>query len=206
VRPVDTASGARLVATAGLLVFLVLLAIEHLLRGDLSPATHEISEYANGPHGILMTVGFIAWAVSLAATSIAVISAMPNTLAVRLIAVLLLIAAAGLVVTAIFHTQTVAGRLPAGVHRTLGGELHNLGSGTTLVALAAALTTSALGRTARSHATPIAIAVGTMAIVGVLALSVPHTAGLRQRTLVTSACIWQLWLLAACAQDRTAPA
>jgi Protein of unknown function (DUF998) len=40
------------------------LAILHLVRPDLEPSSHMISEYAIGPHGYLMTLSFAAFAIS----------------------------------------------------------------------------------------------------------------------------------------------
>ncbi len=61
-----------IVGLGGALLFLVLLGALHVLRTDLAPTWHVISEYANGAHGWLMTIAFAALAVSCAATVLAI--------------------------------------------------------------------------------------------------------------------------------------
>ena len=59
-RPRQTASstiGAAAVALAA-------LALLHLVRPELQPSSHMLSEYAIGPHGYLMTLSFAAFAIS----------------------------------------------------------------------------------------------------------------------------------------------
>ena len=58
---------ARAVAFAGLGCSIVSVALLHVLRSDLAPVTHRLSEYANGSWGWLMTVAFVGLAVALAA-------------------------------------------------------------------------------------------------------------------------------------------
>jgi len=41
-----------------ILVYLVAAIALHLLPTGFNPVTHELSDYANGPYGWLMTVGF----------------------------------------------------------------------------------------------------------------------------------------------------
>jgi hypothetical protein len=42
-----------------ILVYLVAAITLHLLPTGFNPVTHELSDYANGPYGWLMTVGFL---------------------------------------------------------------------------------------------------------------------------------------------------
>jgi hypothetical protein len=42
------------------LIFTVLVIVLHVLRPDLNPLSHTVSEYAIGPYGYLMTIAFIA--------------------------------------------------------------------------------------------------------------------------------------------------
>ena len=68
-RPQQTASltiGAAAVALGA-------LAILHLVRPDLEPSSHMISEYAIGPHGYLMTLSFAAFAISSATLFVALL-------------------------------------------------------------------------------------------------------------------------------------
>lgn len=110
---------------------------------------------------------------------------------------LLAIAAAGIVVTAAFPTQTSAGVLPAGVVRSAGGRLHDLGSGVAILALAAAMPAGAglvpsrrfRGLTAALAAPPV--------LAGVVLLAVGNPVdGVRQRIMVAAALVWLAGLLA----------
>jgi len=195
------------VAVAGLLAFVAIVVVEHLLVPGLSPLDHEVSEYANTRYGALMTGGFAAWALSLAATSILALRAPAQCRTAIALSGLLAVASAGLVLTACFHTQTSAGRLPAGVARTVGGELHNLGSGAALLVLAVAAPASALAlphhRRYRIFTLGL-ILVTAVATIALLAVG-PQVAGLRQRCLLAAACTWQLALLGALSQSWPRP-
>jgi hypothetical protein len=59
-------SRARTVALGGLLLCFVCIAALHIARMDLPPASHRLSEYANGPYGWLMATTFIALGCALA--------------------------------------------------------------------------------------------------------------------------------------------
>lgn len=60
-------SRARAVALAGLLLSSACVAVLHLVRTDLPPVSHRLSEYANGPYGWLMATTFAALSCALAA-------------------------------------------------------------------------------------------------------------------------------------------
>jgi hypothetical protein len=182
------------VCLLGMLGFFAVVLAEHLLRQGLSPASHEISEYANGPHSELMEIGFAAWALSLAAEALLVLwTRRGRALATRLVSGLLLCAAAGIAVTAIFNTQTSAGHLPAGVMYTKAGELHNLGSGLALVALLLATIASIVAFEVHSYRRfTVLLLVGGLGMAGVLLLVGPEVAGVRQRVLLLAALLWQL--------------
>lgn len=185
------------IAVAALAGFVGAVACEHLLNSALIPTRHMISEYANGRAGWLMTAGFASWALSVAAAS--VMERRSEARARAVMSMLLAIAAAGIVVTAIFPTQTVAGVLPAGTTRSVAGHLHDLGSDTTQLALFAAVATHALDRgvpawSRRLAATLLCAAVGTIVVLLAAGDPVP---GIRQRVLVLAAVMWQLgWMLA----------
>lgn len=51
-------------AVAAAAVAMLALAVLHLLRPDLEPSSHMISEYAVGAHGHVMTLSFLAFAVA----------------------------------------------------------------------------------------------------------------------------------------------
>jgi hypothetical protein len=127
------------------LAFVAIVLLEHLLVPELAPARHTISEYANARPGGLMVCAFLAWAASLAVTALLVWRdrrKRPRSVARAVLIALLVIATLGLLVTACFRTQTSAGLLPPGTQRSVGGRLHDLGSGIAMLALFGAVVAS----------------------------------------------------------------
>jgi len=178
-----------------LVVFVVAVAGEHFIESSLDPATHEISEYANGRDGGLMIAGFVAWSASLAVAG----SICAKVQRGRLLPALMGIAAVGLAVTATFATQTSAGRLPPGTALSTAGWLHDVGSGATSVSLfAAALISLRTFRDFDAFRARAATLLGLVVAVdiGLLALG-PGVAGIRQRMLVVAGCIWEAMIIAA---------
>jgi hypothetical protein len=185
-------------SAAGVLAFVTIVVVEHLVESDLDPATHEISEYVHGSAGWLMIAGFVAWSLSLVALGIAVAPIARG----RPVAVAVLVAAGGLLLAAFCATQTSAGQLPPGVSLTTTGRLHDLGSGIATIALLAAVILSL--RLPVAHALrQFILAVLAFAFIAdvVLLLIGAGVAGARQRLLVTLACGWQLLLAVLLARD-----
>jgi hypothetical protein len=54
-----------------LTIFVLAVALDHILVPELDPRSHTVSEYANasGFAGLAMTAGFLAWTLSLALTA-----------------------------------------------------------------------------------------------------------------------------------------
>jgi hypothetical protein len=170
--------------------------VEHAVNPSLGPAAHQVSEYVHTSSGAVMTVGFLAWAVSLAALSLTVFCSWR----VRLLPCLLALAAGGLMLVTLFGTQTVAGELPHGASLSTGGRLHDIGSGLTTVALLAAAIVSAT--TPRAPAglrrqTAALILIALLGSVVMLAIGA-SVGGARQRLLILIACWWQYLLLQDC--------
>jgi hypothetical protein len=142
-----------------------------------------------------MVAGFVAWACSLAALA-ELVRRDGEAGSRRAIVALLTLAAAGVVVTAAFPTQTSAGVLPSGVERSLAGRLHDLASGVVTLALAAAGVVSAVAYRRRPREfgrLAISLLLLTVVLAGTLAAA--GAPGLRQRSLILAACGWQLLLL-----------
>lgn len=121
------ASSSRTLATVaitGAMVFLVLLALLHVLRTDLPPTWHVISEYANGPHGWLMTIAFAALAVSCASTVLA-ISAHAEGWGVWIGLGLVTLSAVGLGMAALFPADIVQDPMPP---MSWTGTMHGVAS------------------------------------------------------------------------------
>lgn len=178
------------IGAAGLAIFVAAVLAEHALNASLSPARHQISEYVHGRAGWLMVVAFGAWAVSSVATGAV------TWRWSRVVGVLLVVAACGLVVAATWATQTSAGELPPGVERTTAGRLHDLGSGVASVALLSAAVVSAVTAPARRVRRVAIGLVGVAVIASVVLLGVGDAVGgLRQRVLVAVAVAWQATVL-----------
>jgi MFS family permease len=180
-------------ALMGLLAFLIAVFLEHLLASSLDPLRHQISEYVNSSSGPLMVLGFLLWALSLLATGLLTERCWGD----RLLLTLLSVAALGIVVVALFPTETSAGELPAGSSLTTGGQLHNLGSGLTSLALLAAAVISILNfrRDPLFRRRTMLLMSGALAASLVLLLIGPSVGGLRQRLVLFIGCYWQLLLL-----------
>lgn len=117
-----TASRTAISAVA---VFILLLLAAHLLKPDLAPSWHFISEYAIGPYGWVMQAAFWALAIANVATFFAIRQAM-QTIGGRVGSFLFLAGTAGLVLAAIFVTDPINTPPEA---QTTSGKLHNLGGG-----------------------------------------------------------------------------
>lgn len=71
-------TAARMAATTASLV-LILVALLHFIKSDLSPAGHMLSEYARPPHGWIMQCAFLAWSLSCLALSWSIRSQVTTT-------------------------------------------------------------------------------------------------------------------------------
>lgn len=112
------------VAIAGAVIFIVLLGALHVLRTDLQPTWHVISEYANGPHGWLMTIAFAALATSCAATVLA-IWPYADGWGPRIGLILVTLAAVGLAMAALFPADIVQDPMPP---MSWTGTMHGVAS------------------------------------------------------------------------------
>jgi hypothetical protein len=94
---------ARIAFAAALLSGLALLLL-HVLKSDLAPSWHMVSEYALGPYGWCMTLCFAALATACASLAGALIIRGPSTLSALGLA-LLFVAAVGLFMAAMYRTD-----------------------------------------------------------------------------------------------------
>lgn len=119
-----TARALAFVAISGAILAIVLLAALHVLRPDLQPTWHVISEYANGPHGWLMTIAFAALAVSCGATVLG-IWPLADGWGLRIGLVLIALAAIGLGMAALFPADIVQDPMPP---MSWSGTMHGVAS------------------------------------------------------------------------------
>jgi hypothetical protein len=96
------------------------LMLMHLLRPDLRPVSHMISEYAVGPFGWVMQSVFVGLSLGCAALLAGLAFNGPPSIAARLGVALLGVASVGLIVSAVYPMD-----LP-GAPATRAGEMHDL--------------------------------------------------------------------------------
>jgi Protein of unknown function (DUF998) len=184
---------AAFVVRCGVATFVAIVAAEHLLRTDLPPADHFVSEYGRGWTQPLQVVAFVAWAASMAAAArLATHLDRTRPFARALVAGALAVAAAGTLLTAAFATQTIAGELPPGEVRTVAGRLHDTGTLLILAGLLlAALASLRLVRARGYRLTVVALGVLLLAVVPVLVALGLDAPGAGQRAFILLGCAWQ---------------
>lgn len=74
----EAVRNSSFVGAAISLLFLVLLTLLHVIKPELEPSWRMVSEYAIGRHGWVMTVAFLAMAVSCALLVFGVRALMPT--------------------------------------------------------------------------------------------------------------------------------
>jgi hypothetical protein len=102
----------------------LLLVVLHILRPDLDPSWHVVSEYANGPHGWLMTITFAALAAGCTAMVVLLLP-VADSWPIRVGTILLALAATGLAMAALFPADIVQDPMPP-VSWT--GSMHSVAS------------------------------------------------------------------------------
>lgn len=116
-------AGSGAVALSSSIAFVALVALLHLIRSDLAPRGHVLSEYALGPTGWIMTLAFLA----LAASFVALLFALKPQLAgwrgvVGMVA--LAVAAIGATLGGLFAMDPVGTPMD---QASTSAQLHNLG-------------------------------------------------------------------------------
>ena len=133
-KPVTVVSStAACLSFAGAATFVLLLAMLHLIKPELDPSWHFISEYAIGRYGWIMVLAFLSLALSYVSLFLALRSQL-QTITGRTGLALLLVSALGLIIGAVFTTDPITA---TGDAVTTEGTLHNLG-GTVGLAMHAA--------------------------------------------------------------------
>ncbi|HEY8087754.1 MAG TPA: DUF998 domain-containing protein [Polyangiaceae bacterium] len=103
--------------------FLVLLAVLHVLRPDLDPSWHFVSEYEVGAFGWMMRLAFVSLAVSCASLALAVLPEV-RRIAGYVGVGMLAVSSIGMTMAAVFAPEP-------------GSHLHDIGAMLDLVPLAA---------------------------------------------------------------------
>ena len=117
------------------IAFLVLLTALHIIKPELDPSWHFISEYAIGDNGWIMTLAFLSLALSCVSLAVAL---WPHAKGIvgKIGLALLLISAVGMAIAGMFTTDPITTSRDA---MTAGGRLHELGATLDLTPFAALL-------------------------------------------------------------------
>src|SRR5687768_17747273 len=97
------ATGASLAAIVLVLVTFAAVMALHLVRADLDPLRQVMSEYANGAHGVVMTVAFYAFGLSCIALAVRLRRDGVVHGLMRVVLVLLMMAGVGLLLSGMFE-------------------------------------------------------------------------------------------------------
>jgi hypothetical protein len=135
--------GAAAVSVASGVAFALLLGALHLIQPGLDPTWRFISEYALGRAGGLMVAAFVAMGVALLGAAVSV-ARQVRTWPGRVGLGLLVIAAAGLLLAAVFPTDPITTPVEA---QTAAGRLHSLGASLDWSPVGMLLIAWSLGRT-----------------------------------------------------------
>lgn len=125
------AAWCALASSVGVLYFIMAVVILHSLRPDLNPVTHAVSNYAVGPFGLLMTSAFFMLALSEFALAQGLVRGLAHSRRAIVSVVLLNLAAVGLVVTGLFHSDVNVPRPPA----SASALVHWTGAGISFLSL-----------------------------------------------------------------------
>jgi hypothetical protein len=157
----------------------------HLLHPDLPPGRHRLSEYALGRHGWVMVAAFITLGGGLAALGLAIVAAGRSRRA-HAIAGLLVIAGAGLGVSAAFSTDPERSGVGA-------DAIHSAASAVATLAVIGAATCWTLFGPRRGRRVTTALAT-LGAVLGAVSPPLHRTAltGLSQRLLWACLIAWAL--------------
>jgi hypothetical membrane protein len=187
VRPPYGASLGALVLALACVGGVVVL---HLVRPDLDPLHHVLSEYANGPFGIVMTAVFYGVGIACAALGWRLRTALQWRGVTAATPALLITAGIGMIVAGVFEVG-----LPS-APESLAETIHSLASIGAFVALVAAMVLFAVACGHDQHWIAFRPAAGALAgVAAVAALASPLAdqtpwPGAAQRILATTVVIW----------------
>ena len=157
----------------------------HVLRSDLDPIAHRLSEYASGPYGWLMTTAFFAMGLALMTLAFQVGTSANSARIQRVVAPLIALAGVGLILSGVFKTATGS---------TLIEIIHSRASATSVLALTAAAVASST-HPASSHFDTAARVVTVVAVVAVAISPILHDTpwtGIGQRFVWLALTAWLL--------------
>ena len=180
-------------AFAGGLLALLLLAALHVLRPDLEPSSHVISEYALGLHAWLMAASFLALAAGCAGT-LAVLFPRLTTTAGRAGLISMSAAAVGLTLAAFYPMDPIA---TGHTNPSFSGQMHGVAAmiGNPGFMIGAVLLTIALRRTSGWAEVFVPLVVATILIWLSFAFMMTAIAGMSEGSTDMGAIGWPNRLL-----------
>ena len=187
--PTRPPAGSGVVGAAAVLASFGAVVALHLLRPDLGPAGHRLSEYAVGPWGWLMTTAFVTFAGGL----LILRRRLPAQGRLGPVRQLLGVAAVGMAVSTVFETDvTASDALREAVHSTAS-------SGAFLALVVAAVWTATAARAAVAWPTSPAVpdVAAALAVLGATVSPILHDGpwtGVVQRASYLALVTWLLLL------------
>ena len=118
---------------AGHGTFVLLIALLHFIRPDHNPLSQALSEYANGPYGMLLSAALFALALGSNTIVLMLLQVSPRSRASQVGLGLLMIWGIGAFLAGAFPLD------PPDAERTLSGTIHVLASMTAFVAVIAGI-------------------------------------------------------------------
>ncbi|MET0909142.1 MAG: DUF998 domain-containing protein [Ilumatobacteraceae bacterium] len=183
--PTTLARSARTASLALLGIGLVCIVALHVLRRDLPPAGHRISEYAIGPYGALMAVAFVAIGLGLLAFG-AAIAASTRDRPSALVAAAVAVAGLGMIASGVWRTDPGrSGTTPDAIHSAASAFA-------TLVLIVAALGWSVVPHRDRHRPDVGAVLAVLAAVLGALSPALHRSSwtGISQRLLWLTLLTW----------------
>lgn len=195
-------------AAAGFfLYFAAALLLMHVIRPDYTMVDHMISDYAVGRFGWIMTTAFVSLAIGCLTLAIGLFRAGPTSWLGRIGAALLVVAFAGLIVTALFPTDLET------APSTPTGDIHTISFLVNIVSILLSTICLSLSYAAeprwRPHRVAVFVSAGLLiaAFIGqYLTLHRGAPYGITNRLFVATLITWlilnSLWLKSAMIQRR----
>jgi Protein of unknown function (DUF998) len=164
------------------------VAILHLLRTDLPPVAHRLSEYANGPYGWVMALAFAALGCGLIALGVSLWSARQSGPLAWIIPATAFLAGGGAIVSGMFRTEISA----------TSELVHSSASGLATLALVILCLAYSIPILRRAAVRPDSVGTALAVVATILAAISPllhetRWTGLSQRLLWFALLAWLLW-------------
>lgn len=166
--------------------FLIANAALHLLRRDLNPATHYISEYAVGRFGLLMSSALVVLGIGTVALAFVIRATMAEAWLVRIGTAVLFLSGLGTILTGLFRTDI------DGQPSTIAGAIHGRAAFVAILfeAVSVLILTAAFFQENRWRSyRPVSLAFAIVVVVsGALLPVLPRGTG--ERLLVYTLVLW----------------